>query len=170
MLQPIPKSPHLSFSRTAIVVLFLLLLASGTLGAPREYGPVGFPKTLVSLYQESDTIAVARFAKTEQGRLVREDSDFAILDTKRFFDVSYVLKGEHSKFLVIDDEDFISKDAPVTAALEQTVDDEYHILAGDTVLLFLRKSEDGKRLELVNADDSVKKFNSRDLAVYEARI
>ena len=154
--------------KAAFIALFVIVLTASLSAA--NYGPVGFPKTLLTLYQESDVIAVAKFAKSDHGRTVREDSDFAILETKRYFDVSYVLKGEHSKFLVVADEEFISKDMPFSATLEQTTDDEYHILAGDTVLLFLRKSEDGKKLELVNADDSLKKLNSRDLSVYEARI
>jgi hypothetical protein len=155
--------------RTAAFIALFVILSSASLSAA-SYGPVGFPKTLLTLYQESDVIAVAKFAKSEHGRAVREDSDFAILETKRYFDVSYVLKGQHSKFLVVADEEFISKEAPFSAAPEQITDDEYHILAGDTVLLFLRKSEDGKKLELVNADDSLKKLKATDLAVYEARI
>jgi len=154
--------------KAAAVGILMVLLPAGLFAS--SYGPVGFPKTLLSLYQESDVIVVAKYAKTARGQAVREDSDFAILKTDRYFDVSYVLKGEHSKFLVIGDEEFVSKDSPAAADVEQTVDDEYHILAGDTVLLFLRKSEDGKSLEFVNSDDSLKKLNSRDLAVYEARI
>jgi len=160
-------TPRNTGRKAAAIAIFAFLFSVSISAA--NYGPVGFPKTLLNLYQESDAIVVAKFAKTEHGKAVREDSDFAILKTNRFFDVSYVLKGEHSKFLVIDDEEFVSKDAAISASPVET-DDEFHILAGDTVLLFLRKSEDGKGLEFVNADDSLKKLNSRDLSVYESRI
>lgn len=154
----------------ASVAVILILVLSSLASAAGQYGPVGIPKTLLTLYQESDVIAVARFAKTERGGVIRQDPDFTVIGTHRYFDISYVVKGEHSKFLVLTDEEFLSGDTAATAAVEQTIDDDYHIAAGDTVLLFLRKSEDGKSLELVNDDDSVKKLSARDLSIYEARI
>jgi hypothetical protein len=164
MFQNSHKTLHRTLAIAAAVVLMSMAVSAAS------YGPVGFPKTLLSLFQESDVIAVAKFAKTEHGRAVREDSEFAILKTKRLFDVSYVLKGEHSKFFAVEDEEFVSKYAPAPTVPEELIDDEFHITAGDTVLIFIRKGDDGKTLEFVNADDSVKKLNSRDLAVYESRI
>jgi hypothetical protein len=158
-----------TLGKAPAAVIFILVMAS-IVSAAGQYGPVGIPKTLLTLYQESDVIAVARFAKTERGGVIRQDPDHTVIGTRRYFDISYVIKGEHSKFLVLADEEFVSSDTAATAMLEQTIDDDYHIATGDTVLLFLRKSEDGKSLELVNDDDSIKKLSARDLSVYESRI
>jgi len=68
--------------------------------------PVKAAATLLSLYRESDAIAVGRFDKKEEFGTNRVGNGYTAVSTRTFFDVSSVLKGEPQKFLALEDEEF----------------------------------------------------------------
>lgn len=172
------------------IVLSICLLPQ-TVSARRC--PVEEPETLLSLYQNSDSIYVAAFDKTTEGEIVESTEDYSVQRITKHFTISSTLKGENRKFVAINDQIYAYKtvaaepepaesgetteptsDAmPHDADIEEEEDGSAEELeSGDTVLLFLREngeSEEG-RPELTDGNDGIKKLSLEKMGVYEARI
>jgi hypothetical protein len=134
------------------------------------------PVTLLDLYRQSDAIFEARFDKTREGNVVREDADYSVVRINKLFDVYSTLKGSHSKFLVLTEDEYryAQTQSPnyLVAALRanEEVENTYGLRSGDSVLLFLKYGKDGKTLELTDDEEGLKKLSPDELSVYEKRI
>ena len=77
--------------------------------------PVKMPETLLSLYQNSDSIYIAAFDRLEEGKVIEENDDYNVSEQKKHFIISSTLKGESEKFLVLEDTEYRYKaEAPHT--------------------------------------------------------
>ena len=144
------------------IIFSAAMLAGSVFTAFAATGPVGMPGTLLSMYGQSDSIVVANYERTERGELIREDRDYRVTAVKQFFEVTSVLKGTAGDHIVLVDEDYQAPGSFAPASINE-------LKNGDTVLLFLRKNQNGA-LELTEAAEGMKNLSARDLAVYERRI
>lgn len=181
------------FSAGAVFVLvFSTCLLPQTASARRC--PVKEPETLLSLFQNSDAIYVATFDKIVEGEVIEKNDDYTSVEIRKHFTISSTLKGQSRKFFVLEDRDYQYKsralevvpeedaEEPDTAKPEtETVVEEAEVefeeeadteelKNGDTLLLFLKKGEEGESLVLTDYRDGIKKMPSERIAVYEARI
>jgi hypothetical protein len=165
------------------VILLAVYLAPGfVLPAQAAPGasPVKYQATLLSLYRRSDTILVGRYDRKEDAEITRVEENYSVINTKTSFDISSSLKGETVKFLAINDEEFryrLSSEengepgkevafVEDSGSLDRAAEPE----PGDTVLLFLKRSDDGKTFEPADYRDGIKKVSSAELSVYTDRI
>lgn len=160
--------------------------------------PVKAPETLLSLYRNSETIHIGRYVREERGEPTKKEDNenYTIVEVRRHFDVSSTLKGNAAKTVTLFDDDWIYTPRPAgfdtieeveaanripevvdedeEATPEVEVEDEdaagNELEPGDHVLLFLRRAEEGDRMQLVDYRDGLKDLPPADLAVYEARI
>ncbi len=142
--------------------------------------PVKMPETLLSLYKKSDAIFIARFDRKEDVNIASEGDGYSVVNVKTHFDVSFSLKGESQKLFVLEDEEYRYKTQPQdeNEPGEQAVFIEDRessggggeLKAGDPVLLFLKKGEDGESLVLSDYRDAVKGLTPEQLPVYIERI
>ena len=138
--------------------------------------PVKAAATLLSLYRESDAIAVGRFDKKEEFGTNRVGDGYTVVSTRTFFDISSVLKGEPRKFLALEDEEFryqieTANEGPRQAAFIEDIesfDPDGQPTPGDTVLIFLKRH--GDSYELADYRNGIKKLSTADLSVYIERI
>ncbi|MEP7074571.1 MAG: hypothetical protein ABI878_02080 [Acidobacteriota bacterium] len=136
------------------------------------------PATLFDLYRRSDVIFEARYARTEDGDIVRKDEGYTVVKTKKHFDVYSTLKGSSSKFFELTEDEYrYSGDqngkylvARSGGEAQEDVEITYGLRSGDSVLLFLKFGDDGRTLDLANDDEGVKKLSSDDIDVYRKRI
>lgn len=150
------------------------------------------PETLLSLFKRSSTIYVATFDRIEDGGLVEESEHYNIHKELSYFSVSTALKGEPQKSFVLEEKEYRYKGdveiegdgaAPNTeseaASSAEAVTGDHEeeetygrpkLKSGDTVLLFLKKSEEGDLLELVDYSDGIRLAKNEDLGTYETRI
>ncbi|MBC7899041.1 MAG: hypothetical protein H7070_03225 [Saprospiraceae bacterium] len=134
------------------------------------------PETLLSLYQNSDSIHIARFDKTEDGEVSEDTPDYTAISIKKHFSISSSLKGESRKFFVLDEVDYRYKNTGAVSEgpdESEEMEDEEGIVPlepGDSLLLFLKKSEDGEDPKLTDYRDGTKKLSTEEIGVYEARI
>ncbi len=165
----------------------VLLLPSLLLPVRTTACPVKEPETLLSLYRNSDAIYVARFDKVEDGEVTENTDELTVVNIKKHFDVSSALKGETRKLFVLEETEYRYKPA-ATPSTEPSADSEAqeseepeefgeetpfgarNLESGDLLLLFLKKGEDGKTLELTDYRDAIKKMTPQRLESYEARI
>lgn len=175
----------------AFLLLNALLFSTLILSRPGAAAacPDEPPKTLLQLYKSSETIYIARFARTEKGEPKKSDENYTVTPIKKHFDVSMTLKGVSKKMFVLDEEEFdytpettdqAAADEPAQG--EPAVDehepeegDEYDeekpLQEGDTVILFLtRDQEDPKRTVLADYRGGAKRVEPSDLKTYERRI
>jgi hypothetical protein len=170
------------FSVTSIFILLFPALFLPLRAAARACPDI-MPETLLSLYRKSDAIYEARYDKSEEGEILREDEDYTVVGIKRYFDLSTALKGETGKVFILEDEDYRYKgfiNPPDTAEQEEPVaveaasdawsGDTADLIPGDRVLLFVKKDESGTKFELTEPGDSIKKLDTDGLSAYEARI
>jgi len=137
--------------------------------------PAKMPVTLLDLYRQSDAIFEARYARTEEGEVIRQDADYKVLKTKKHFDIYSTVKGSSSKFFELAEEEYRysrpqSGSYLLASAVDSDVENTYGLRSGDTVLLFVKYGEDGKTLELTDDEEGLKKISSDDIAVYQKRI
>ena len=159
----------------------ILVLLLPTLMIPAQACPVKLPETLLSLYINSDAIYVARFDKVEDHETIENSDERAVVRIMKHFDVSSALKGETQKLFTIEERDYRYK-RDVSSPEEEPVREEPEeeeepspygdrdLKSGDQVLLFLKKGEDGKTLELTDYRDGIKKMTPARLDSYQARI
>lgn len=69
------------------------------------------PSSLLSLYQDSDAIYVARFSGQQEGE-AKEGDDSFVTELRKNFDVSTTLKGESVKIVTLFDERYVYKPEP----------------------------------------------------------
>ncbi len=80
--------------------------------------PVKMPETLLSLYQNSDSIYIAAFDRLEDGKVVEDTDDYTAIERKKHFIISTTLKGEAQKFFVLEDVEYRYKVVPDEVAEE----------------------------------------------------
>lgn len=139
--------------------------------------PVKEPETLLSLYQNSDAIYIASYDKTVDGEILEATDDYTAVEIKKHFTISSTLKGQNRKFFVLEDRDYRYKTAlPETNVVEvepeseEAGDDPSELKSGDTLLLFIRNSEEKEAPTLTDYRDGIKKLSTERMSVYEARI
>jgi hypothetical protein len=163
--------------------IFVLLFSGFFLPASvsaRSRCPVKEPETLLSLYQNSDSIYIATFDKTVDGEVTESTADYTSLKINKHFSISSTLKGESRKFVAIEDTDYRYKNITETPEVpemdEESEDPEasVELKPGDTLLLFLRDGEEEDDEEaspqLTDYRDGTKKLSMEEIGVYEARI
>jgi hypothetical protein len=180
------------FAISSLVLPTLLLATQAVRACPDEE-----PETLLSLYKKSDAIHRARFTGEEEAAPKPEGEGYSVAEISRHFDVFATHKGKSVDKVTVYDQRYIYDEQPVEPAAPETVEtvipesenipveekpepghDEAEIdeegaaelKPGDEVLLFLRKSEEGDRLELTDYMGGAKKLERADMAVYEARV
>ena len=163
--------------------IFVLLFSGFFLPASvsaRSRCPVKEPETLLSLYQNSDSIYIATFDKTVDGEITESTADYTSIKINKHFSISSTLKGESRKFVAIEDTDYRYKNIAETPEVpeidEESEDPEASVALkpGDTLLLFLRDGEGDEDEEaspqLTDYRDGTKKLSMEEIGVYEARI
>lgn len=130
------------------------------------------PETLLSLYQNSDAIHIARYDKTVDGEISEQTDDYTAISIKKHFSISSTLKGESRKFFVLDEVDYRYKNTGDTEEHDEMGEPNalVKLEAGDTLVLFLKKGEDSEGLQLTDYREGTKKLSVADISVYEARI
>lgn len=162
-------------SAAAILILLFAIFFLPAAARTRRC-PVKMPETLLSLYQNSDSIHIARFDKTEDGEVSEDTPDYTAISIKKHFSISSSLKGESRKFFVLDEVDYRYKNTGAVSEgpdESEEMEDEEGIVPlepGDSLLLFLKKSEDGEDPKLTDYRDGTKKLSTEEIGVYEARI
>ncbi|HKP71276.1 MAG TPA: hypothetical protein VJV05_18480 [Pyrinomonadaceae bacterium] len=136
----------------------------------------------MSLYRESDAIYIAKYDKAEDLDIIEDSGASTVLNVRKHFDVSSVLKGEPRKLFVMEEREYRYKtnqgETPSEPSAEEQEEVETmfrrpDIKSGDTVLLFLKQEEqeDGTELlGLTDYRDAIKKLSPERLSAYEARI
>jgi hypothetical protein len=168
-------------SAAAIFVLLFSGFFIPTSVSARSRCPVKEPETLLSLYQNSDSIYIATFDKTVDGEITESTADYTSIKINKHFSISSTLKGESRKFVVIEDTDYryknITETPEVTEMEGESEDPEASVALkpGDTLLLFLRDGEEEDDDEeaspqLTDYRDGTKKLSMEEIGVYEARI
>ncbi len=180
------------FAISSLVLPTLLLATQAVRACPDEE-----PETLLSLYKKSDAIHRARFTGEEEADPKPEGEGYSVAEISRHFDVFATHKGKSVDKVTVYDQRYIYDDQPVEPAVletnetvipesqnvqvEEQAEPEHEegeigeegladLKPGDEVLLFLRKSEEGDRLELTDFLGGAKKLEREDMAVYEARV
>lgn len=162
------------------LVICAFVLSTLPASARSRRCPVKMPETLLSLYKKSDAIFIARFDRKEDISITSEGDGYSVVNVRSHFDVSSALKGETQKLFVLEDEEYRYKTEPQdeNAPADQAVfieDFEAEngsgaLAAGDSVLLFLKKGEDGETLALTDYRDAVKRLSPEQMSVYVERI
>ena len=165
--------------RIPIFVYLTALVAVGLVFIPTtsfaKKHPAKMPVTLLDLYRQSDAIFEARYARTEEGEVIRQEADYKVLKTKKHFDIYSTIKGSSAKFFELTEEEYRYSHAQsgsilLASAVDSDAENTYGLRSGDTVLLFVKYGEDGKSLELTDDEEGLKKISSDDIAVYQKRI
>jgi hypothetical protein len=166
-------------SAAAIFVLLFSGFFLPTSVSARSRCPVKEPETLLSLYQNSDSIYIATFDKTVDGEITESTADYTSIKISKHFSISSTLKGESRKFVAIEDTDYRYKniaDTPEGPEMEEESEDpeaSVELKPGDTLLLFLRDGEgddEEASPQLTDYRDGTKKLSMEEIGVYEARI
>jgi hypothetical protein len=155
-------------------ISLLLIVLTAFASVSIQASPVGARRTLLSLYTDSDVIAIGRFDKREECGANRVGDGFVVVGVRTSFDISTVLKGEPRKFATVEDEEFryqivkngIPRDAVFVDDNESRGDDQPK--PGDTVLIFLKNA--GSSLILTDDRDGIRKINAADVDVLSSRI
>ncbi len=155
--------------------LFVLLFTSIVLPRSAAACPERMPVTLLSLYRSSDSIFVGRYERTEDGAVTEETADYTVVPIKKHFSISSALKGETRKMLVLEDTEYRYKTAGSTDEVDghdggEDSEDADGIVAGDSVLLFLKMNEETEMLDATDYLDGIKKMTPEKLSAYESRI
>lgn len=162
------------------LVIGTFIFSTSPVAARSRRCPVKMPETLLSLYKKSDAIFIARFDRKEDVSIASEGDGYSVVNVKSHFDVSSALKGDTQKLFVLEDEEYRYKTEPQdeNAPAEPAVfiedfeaeDGSGALTAGDAVLLFLKKGEDGETLALADYRDAVKRLSPEQMPVYVERI
>jgi len=153
----------------------LLLLLTAMFAASIEAAPVRARATLLSLYVRSDAVMIGRFDKTQDASVERVADGYAKVVTRTSFDITSVLKGESTKFVNIDNEEFrylvqtgnnLPREAAFVGDLFSRGD--YAPKPGDTVILFLSKN--GDSFDFVDDSDGVRKIDPSEEGIFTSRI
>ena len=158
-------------SAAAIFILLFSIFFIPAKAGTRACGDK-MPETLLSLYQNSDAIHIARYDKTVDGEISEQTDDYTAISIKKHFSISSTLKGESRKFFVLDEVDYRYKNTGDTEEHDEMGEPNalVKLEAGDTLVLFLKKGEDSEGLQLTDYRDGTKKLSVADISVYEARI
>ncbi|MBA2333405.1 MAG: hypothetical protein H0V90_00545 [Blastocatellia bacterium] len=153
------------------VLLFAVCFLPGSVSARRC--PVKMPETLLSLYQNSDSIYIATFNKTDEGEITENTDDYTAVNIKKHFGISSTLKGESRKFFVLDDQEYRYKiTAESTDETDAAENEEASpaLKPGESLLLFLKNGAAGEAPRLTDYRDGVKKLSTEHIGIYEGRI
>src|SRR5688572_8611179 len=71
------------------------------------------PETLLSLYQNSDSIYIAAFDRLEDDKVIEDTDDYTAIGRKKHFIISTTLKGDAQKFFVVEDVEYRHKERPL---------------------------------------------------------
>ena len=93
--------------------------------------PVKMPETLLSLYQNSDSIYIAAYDRLEEGKVIEDTEDYTSIGRKKHFIVSTTLKGDAQKFFVLEDVEYRYKERQLEVA-EEAVEPEEPEAPADT--------------------------------------
>ncbi len=166
------------FSVAALFSLFFPTLISPAAAYARRCADEP-PSTLLSLYRSSDAIYLGKFDKTTEGEIVAQEENYSTVSVSDHFSISSTLKGKSRKFFVRTYEQYRyrSQNAEETPE-EEEYDDSYKpIKPGDTVLLFLKFSDEDeegnkkkKTLDVAHYRDAIKRMDPEDVASYRSRI
>ena len=101
-------------SLVCVAAIFFLLVSVCLIpqNALARRCPVKMPETLLSLYQNSDSIYIAAFDRLEDGKVIEDTEDYTAIERKKHFIISTTLKGEAQKFFVLEDVEYRHKAVP----------------------------------------------------------
>ena len=158
----------------ALIFVLLSALVPPPVMAARRCGE-RMPVTLLSLYQDSDSIYVGRFEKVELGEATEDTADYTVYPITKHFTISSALKGESRKLLTLEDTEYRYKTVETTEeesehGEEGGEDESVDLKPGDSVLLFLKANADSEQVEPTDYIDGIKKMTPDSLSSYEARI
>jgi hypothetical protein len=149
------------------VALIVSLIAIGPNPTLVSACPVQEPVPLRKLCQESDLIVVARSVKSELVDRTRQNCRFKVE-----FEVSSKHKGEDSDSTI-----YVYHPAWVVVSLNSEPEatssggvKNSTFSDGETVLLFLRRREEGKDYQLTDISYGIKKLSESDREIYTQRI
>lgn len=129
------------------------------------------PSTLLSLYESSDEVHVAVYRKVEDVEILETTEDYSRVKIRKHYDISSTLRGQSRKLTSLDEDDYRYANTEEAAMDDHSsMSPEDVVKTGDRVLLFLKKSEDGKTMEPAHYRDAVKKMSEQNLSAYETRI
>lgn len=180
-------------SFVSFAAIMLLLAATFVMPPTAEARRCGEkpPETLLSLYRNSTGIYVSRFDRVEDFAVIEDEKEYSVVDIRKHFSVSGTLKGEARKFVVVEEQEYRSKDiqpeepeseeqlpaeteTPETDADTETEEEEYfgppRLEPGDEVLIFVKNGETEGSVVLTDYRDAVKKLNPEAMAAYEHRV
>ena len=92
-------------SCASIFVLLISTLFSPTSVSARRCGE-RMPETLLSLYRSSQFIYVGTFDRIEEGEISEDTAEYAVVPIKKYFSLSYSLKGDTKKSLVLEESEY----------------------------------------------------------------
>ena len=158
----------------------MFLLGALPTRAAEQTEPVKFAATLLTMYQQSDAVYLARFDKREDARVLLTDPSYTAVEVNTEFTILSTLKGEDRKLLTLTDEDYRYRLSPqpesgYTAEVRfvenaASYDRSRMPETGDTVLLFVRRVGEPASFELVDSRDGMKKLTQDERSTYADRI
>lgn len=160
---------RLALAASAAVAVVSILTAPLSTQARRcEEEP---PKTVLALYRESTEIHIAKLDREVETGIIESGDDYQVVGIQRQFSISSTLKGETRKFIAFDDQEY-----RYTGQQPEPVEEgpEEHMVGtkvGDTVMLFVKPSEEDKtKLVLSHYRDAEKKLEAEQMAAYEKMV
>lgn len=129
------------------------------------------PKTLLALYRESAEIHIAKLDREIETGIIEEGESYRVFGIQRQFSISTTLKGETRKFIAIDDQEYRYTGQEPEPVEEGPDEHAVGTKVGDTVMLFVKPSEDDKtKLVLSHYRDAEKKLEAEQMSAYEKMI
>ncbi len=129
------------------------------------------PPTLLALYRASSEIHIARYEGEDRGGIVEQGDDYVITDVHKRFSIISSLKGSHQGSFVSTEQQYrYTGGEAVDGEDAEHGHDPEKLEAGDTVLLFLKRSSEDNKLVLSNYQGAAKKLSDKVLASYTKAI
>lgn len=160
-----------------------LLLSTLILSKPASIKacPPPPPKTLLSLYLNSDLIFVADFVSEKDGKILHDEEDYYQIQVRKDLRISSMLKGRHSRNFIFTNTDFRNKKNVEKTEEETDEEAEYEytpygyrgyseLTVGEKYLFFFKKDKETQQYELTDYTSGYKKLSDADLAIYKKRI
>ena len=180
-----------SFLSFAVIVLLLAALFVMPPSVEARRCGEKPPESLLSLYRNSTAIYVSRFDRIDDFAVIEDEKEYSVVDIRKHFNVSTTLKGEARKFVVVEEQEYRSKEiqseepeseeqlpaeteTPETDVETETGDEEFFgppkLEPGDEVLVFVKNGETEGSVVLTDYRDGVKKLDPEAMAAYVQRI
>ena len=128
------------------------------------------PPTLLALYRVSSEIHVARYEGEDIGGIIEQGEDYTVNEVHKRFSILSSLKGKHQGSVVSTEQQYKYTGNETTDEADSEHGHTDKLKAGDTVLLFLRHSDENDKLVLSNYQGAVKKLSDKALASYTKAI